>query len=190
MARKRKNWVVPEGTTPTPFDLRILEIQAKGHLVPTRQLIKTPEQIEGIRRAGEINTAISALEGRVGKNESDIAGNKQDIAGIKQDIADNIKPKLNELSQEISSLKTEIQNINKYLGILNDNLNNLITGLIYQANYVDMVKAKVGSAPGSISGLTLISQDNKTVYFPYKDAAGVQTLTVGSWNVEEIIGLF
>ena len=58
MARKRKNWVVPEGTTPTPFDLRILEIQAKGHLVPTRQLIKTPEQIEGIRRAGEINTAI------------------------------------------------------------------------------------------------------------------------------------
>ena len=58
MARKRKNWVVPEGTTPTPFDLRILEIQAKGHLVPTRQLVKTPEQIEGIRRAGEINTAI------------------------------------------------------------------------------------------------------------------------------------
>ena len=58
MARKRKNWVVPEGTTPTPFDLRILEIQAKGHLVPTCQLIKTPEQIEGIRRAGEINTAI------------------------------------------------------------------------------------------------------------------------------------
>lgn len=58
MARKRKNWVVPEGTTPTPFDLRILEIQAKGHLVPTRQLIKTPEQIEGIRRVGEINTAI------------------------------------------------------------------------------------------------------------------------------------
>ena len=58
MARKRKNWVVPKATTPPPFDLRILEIQAKGHLVPTRQLIKTPEQIEGIRRAGEINTAI------------------------------------------------------------------------------------------------------------------------------------
>lgn len=139
-------------------------------------------------KLGEVNTAISALEGRVGKNESDIAGNKQDIAGIKQDIADNIKPKLNELSQEISSLKTKIQEINDYLDILNKNLNNLITGLIYQANYVDMVKAKVGSAPGSISGLTLISQDNKTVYFPYKDAAGVQTLTVDSWNVEEIIG--
>ena len=139
-------------------------------------------------KLGEVNTAISALEGRVGKNESDIAGNKQDIAGIKQDIADNIKPKLNELSQEISSLKTEIQNINKYLDILNQNLNNLITGLIYQANYVDMVKAKVGSAPGSIPELTLISQDNKTVYFPYEGAAGVQTLTVGSWNVEEIIG--
>ena len=139
-------------------------------------------------KLGEVNTAISALEGRVGKNESDIAGNKQDIAGIKQDIADNIKPKLNELSQEISSLKTEIQNINEYLNILRKNLNNLITGLIYQASYVDMVKAKVGSDPGTIPNKTLISQDNKTVYFPYKDAAGVQTLNVGSWNVEEIIG--
>lgn len=139
-------------------------------------------------KLGEVNTAISALEGRVGKNESDIAGNKQDIAGIKQDIADNIMPKLNELSQEISSLKTKIQEINNYLDILNKNLNNLITGLIYQANYVDMVKAKVGSNPGTIPNKTLISQDNKTVYFPYEGATGVQTLTVGSWNVEEIIG--
>ena len=139
-------------------------------------------------KLGEVNTAISALEGRVGKNESDIAGNKQDIAGIKQDIADNIKPKLNDLSQEISSLKTKIQEINDYLDILNKNLNNLITGLIYQASYVDMVKAKVGSNPGTIPNLTLISRDNKTVYFPYEGAAGVQTLTVGSWNVEEIIG--
>ena len=30
----------------------------KGKLVPTRDLIKTPEQIEGIRRAGVINTGV------------------------------------------------------------------------------------------------------------------------------------
>lgn len=30
----------------------------KGKLVPTRDLIKTPEQIEGIRRSGVINTEV------------------------------------------------------------------------------------------------------------------------------------
>lgn len=145
---------------------------------------------------GEVNTAISALEGRVGKNESDIAGNKQDIAGIKQDIADNIKPKLNELSQEISSLKTEIQNINKYLDILNQNLNNLITGLIFQDEQLEMVQAQV-VANVNKTGITEVP--NKTtfsetvngqtvVYFPYKQAAAMNTLTAGRWNVEKVIG--
>lgn len=58
MSKKRKNWTLPQGAEPTAFDLRIMEFQDKGCLVPTRSLIKTPEQIEGIRRAGEINTAI------------------------------------------------------------------------------------------------------------------------------------
>ena len=52
------NWVVSPGTTPTPFDCRILEMQEKGFIVPTNRLVKTPEQIEGIRRAGVINTGI------------------------------------------------------------------------------------------------------------------------------------
>ena len=30
----------------------------KGKLVPTRALIKTPEQIEGIRKAGIVNTGV------------------------------------------------------------------------------------------------------------------------------------
>lgn len=58
MTKKQKNWTIPTGTEPTEFDLKILEFQDKGRIVPTRQLIKTPEQIDGIRRAGEINTAI------------------------------------------------------------------------------------------------------------------------------------
>lgn len=43
---------------PTEMDERILYWQAKGKLVPTRNLIKTKEQIEGIRKAGKLNTAV------------------------------------------------------------------------------------------------------------------------------------
>jgi methionyl aminopeptidase len=33
-------------------------LENKGALVPTRELVKTPEQIEGIRRAGVVNTGV------------------------------------------------------------------------------------------------------------------------------------
>lgn len=56
--QKKQNWIVPEGQTPTAFDLRILEFQEQGFIVPENKLVKTPEQIEGIRRAGVINTGI------------------------------------------------------------------------------------------------------------------------------------
>lgn len=59
MAKKKTiNWVVPDGVTPTEFDRKILAYQEDGYIVPTPGLIKTQEQIDGIRRAGEINTAI------------------------------------------------------------------------------------------------------------------------------------
>lgn len=48
------------------MDRRILYWQAKGKLVPTRSLIKTKEQIAGIRKAGELNTAVlDAVAGMV-----------------------------------------------------------------------------------------------------------------------------
>ena len=61
MTKKKKKgprWFVPAGLEPTEMDLRIMEWEAKGKLVPTRDLIKTPEQIEGIRRSGVINTGV------------------------------------------------------------------------------------------------------------------------------------
>ena len=65
MAKKqKKRWIVPAGQPLTPLDTRILELQDKGILVPTRDLIKTPEQIEGIRQAGIINTAALDLAER------------------------------------------------------------------------------------------------------------------------------
>ncbi len=38
------------------MDLKIMALEKKGKLVPTRDMIKTPEQIEGIRRSGVVNT--------------------------------------------------------------------------------------------------------------------------------------
>lgn len=40
------------------MDKRIMYMENKGVLVPTRELVKTPEQIEGIRRAGVVNTGV------------------------------------------------------------------------------------------------------------------------------------
>ena len=61
MARNKINWRVPKGAELTEMDRKILYWQNKGHLVPSRKLIKTPEQIEGIRRSGVLNTAVLDL---------------------------------------------------------------------------------------------------------------------------------
>lgn len=61
MKRHKINWRVPKGAELTELDKKVLFYQDKGYLVPTRQLIKTPEQIEGIRRSGVINTGVLDL---------------------------------------------------------------------------------------------------------------------------------
>ena len=52
---------MPAGLEPTEMDQKIMEWQEKGKIVPTRDLIKTHEQIEGIRQAGVLNTAVLDL---------------------------------------------------------------------------------------------------------------------------------
>lgn len=64
MARRKNNWKVPKGAELTELDKRVLYFQNKGHLVPSRKLIKTAEQIEGIRRSGVLNTAVLDLVAR------------------------------------------------------------------------------------------------------------------------------
>lgn len=56
--RKKPNWQLLPGVEPTEMDRRIMEEEAKGKLVPKRRMIKTSEQIEGIRKAGVLNTAV------------------------------------------------------------------------------------------------------------------------------------
>lgn len=62
--RRRNNWRLIKGQPLTELDKKILYLQNKGHLVPSRELIKTEEQIKGIRRSGVVNSGILDLVGK------------------------------------------------------------------------------------------------------------------------------
>ncbi|MCR5645021.1 MAG: type I methionyl aminopeptidase [Bacteroidales bacterium] len=63
MFNNRKRWRVPAGQEPTELDRKVMYFEKQGALVPKRNLIRTPEQVEGIRKSGVINTAILDLVG-------------------------------------------------------------------------------------------------------------------------------
>ena len=75
MHLKKRRWHCLPGQEPTDMDLKIIEFEKKGKLVPTRDLIKTPEQIEGIRKSGIVNTGCLdavAEANHVGMNTQEI----------------------------------------------------------------------------------------------------------------------
>ncbi len=43
------------------FDKKLSDLKRKGHIVPTKKLIKTKEQIEGIKKSAEINNSLLDL---------------------------------------------------------------------------------------------------------------------------------
>lgn len=95
----------------------------------------------------------------------------------------------------IKNLKdVDIKNINTYLDILEENLNNLITGLILQDEQLELVQAKVLSDVNKtgLTGKTFIKVEGTKTYviFPYMGAAGAddKTLVVDEWNVERVAG--
>ena len=55
---KKRRWHLLPGGEITELDKRVMYWEHKGKTVPTRDLIKTSEQIEGIRKAGVLNTAV------------------------------------------------------------------------------------------------------------------------------------
>ena len=59
--RIQNNWKINKGEPLTELDKKVLYYQNRGHLVPKRKLIKTPEQIEGIRKSGVVNTGVLDL---------------------------------------------------------------------------------------------------------------------------------
>lgn len=58
MFKKKRRWHCLPGQPLSDLDKKVLYWENKGKEVPTRDLIKTPQQIEGIRKAGVLNTAV------------------------------------------------------------------------------------------------------------------------------------
>ena len=58
LKKVKRRWHTIAGEPITEMDKIIMKWQDRGKLVPTRSLIKTPEQIEGIRKAGVLNTNV------------------------------------------------------------------------------------------------------------------------------------
>lgn len=58
MGKGFRKWYVPKGVEPTELEKRVMDFERRGCKVPARKLIKTPEQIEGIRRSGIVNTGV------------------------------------------------------------------------------------------------------------------------------------
>lgn len=53
---KKKRWHCLPGQPITELDKQVMYWENKGKLVPTRDMVKTPEQIAGIRIASKVNT--------------------------------------------------------------------------------------------------------------------------------------
>ncbi len=66
MLNKKKRWHAIKGQPLTELDKQVMYWENKGKLVPTRDMIRTPEQIEGIRIAGQLNTGcLDAVEAAI-----------------------------------------------------------------------------------------------------------------------------
>jgi len=56
--KRKKRWHALPGQPLTEMDKKVMYWESKGKEVPTRDLIMSPEQIEGIRRSGVVNTGV------------------------------------------------------------------------------------------------------------------------------------
>ena len=65
---KKRRWHCLPGAPVTEFDKKIMYWENKGKLVPTRDMIRTPEQIEGIRMAGQLTTrCLDTVAAKIGE---------------------------------------------------------------------------------------------------------------------------
>lgn len=58
MGKGVRKWYVRKDVEPTEFEKKMMAYESRGYIVPSRKLIKTPEQIEGIKRSGVVNTGV------------------------------------------------------------------------------------------------------------------------------------
>lgn len=128
----------------------------------------------------DYKAAVEALE------DGAVKDNAEAIKALKEGA---VKENTDAIKQLID---VHIKNINNYLDILAENLNNLITGLILQDEQLELVQAEVVADVNktTLPGKTFTETVGSTTYviFPYKGAAGAETLRVGQWNVERVAG--
>lgn len=55
---KKRQWKIIKDEPLTEMDRIIMNYENHGRIVPRRELIRTPEEIEGIRRSGVVNTGV------------------------------------------------------------------------------------------------------------------------------------
>ncbi|MCQ2232528.1 MAG: type I methionyl aminopeptidase [Paludibacteraceae bacterium] len=75
MGKGRRLWFVPKDREASELEKKVMFYESRGFEVPSRKLIKTPEQIEGIRRSGLVNTGVLDLverEIKAGMSTEDI----------------------------------------------------------------------------------------------------------------------
>ena len=100
---------------------------------------------------------------------------------IKDDVS-SLKTTVEGIEDDLKVVNVKLANINS---LLNFNVNNLITGIIYQDATEYNVFAKVGTA-----GAVFAKDDaeKKTAIFPYEGYSGYAKLTVGHYNIQEYAG--
>src|SRR5574344_287089 len=119
-----------------------------------------------------IDTKISGLE------DAYAAADKT----LKADIINLLQPQITNNTNAIIGINGSIEKINKTLGqLINDNVNNLITGIIYQTLKGYNVYAKV-------IGTEFADNTNKVAVFPYKNCDVREELKVGNWNIQSESG--
>ena len=152
-------------------------------------------QLNALKEANELaHSALSAkddeLKGLIDANLAKINTIlNESIPALKQDIQTN-KDNIAANARKISALEDEVKKVNGYLF---SNLNNLITGLIFQDQKLEIVQAKVNDAGGNNFNYTGDASLNhvditNTLHFPYIGAINETKLTVGHWNVERVAG--
>lgn len=130
----------------------------------------------------DYKAAVKALE------DGAVKDNAEAIKDLKDGAVKNNTDAIKKLKDE------DLKTINTYLDILEENLNNLITGLILQDEQLEIVQAQVLSDVNKtgLTGKTFTKVEGSKTYviFPYQGAAGAdaKTLVVGEWNVERVAG--
>lgn len=66
----------PYGQCHQEFDRKVSRARFMGHEVPSHKIIKTPEQIQGIRESGKLNVAVLGLRGRADQGRDHNGGDR------------------------------------------------------------------------------------------------------------------